>query len=209
MQISCSRAGALLYTVRTKPCRWSIDLMTTISPQEYFKKKFTSWRSSFLHLLPAQHASLDIVQNYNLGKTFSSSNGSCLHIGTQCFVECKTFYDLNCLELFSWWFWNINLHHFVHETATTLFWKTYESFLWIFFYSILSCFEDLELTLVRPAYCAGLGFLHEMVFLSESLATECTRDDRHHSSSSESCLLLAMHHILRPCAALFCYIIWI
>jgi hypothetical protein len=51
--------------------RWSIDPMTTTSTQESLKKKFTTWRSSFLHLLPAQHASLDIVQNYcNLGKHF-------------------------------------------------------------------------------------------------------------------------------------------
>jgi hypothetical protein len=44
--------------------------MTITSTQESLKKKFTTWRSSFLHLLPAQHASLDIVQNYNLGKHF-------------------------------------------------------------------------------------------------------------------------------------------
>ncbi len=30
--------------------RWSIDLMTTTSTQESLKKKFTTWRSSFLHL---------------------------------------------------------------------------------------------------------------------------------------------------------------
>jgi hypothetical protein len=36
--------------------------------------------------------------------------------------------------------------------------KTFDEFV---FYSILSCFEDLELALVRPAYCVDLGFLHE------------------------------------------------
>jgi len=132
IQISCSRAGALVYTVRTKPCRWSIDLMTTTSTQASLKKKFTTWRSSFLHLLPAQHASLDIVQNYcNLGKTFSSRTGSCLHIGIM--FSWMHFCDLNCLELFSWWFWNNNLHHFVPKTAATLFWETNENFLWFFF----------------------------------------------------------------------------
>jgi hypothetical protein len=143
MQISCSRAGALVYTVRTKPCRWSIDLMTTTSTQESLKKKFTTWRSSLLHLLPAQLASLDIVQNYNLGKTFSSSTGSCLHIGIM--FSWMYFCDLNCLELFCWWFWSNNFHHFVHKTAATLFLRDMKKIYEFFFYSILSCFEDLEL----------------------------------------------------------------
>jgi hypothetical protein len=36
--------------------------------------------------------------------------------------------------------------------------KTFYEF---FFYSILSCFEDLELALVRLAYCVDLAFLHD------------------------------------------------
>jgi hypothetical protein len=173
--------------------------MTTQESQESLKKKFTTSRSSFLHLLPAQHASLGIVQNYcNLGKTFSSRTGSCLHIGIM--FSWMHFCNLNCLELFSWWFWNINLHHFVPKTAATLFWETYEKKLWFFFYSSLSCL-DLHNVLILDS-CMTL------VFLSESLATEYTGDDRHQSSSSETCLLIAIHHILHPCAALFCSIIW-
>ncbi len=146
MQISCSRAGALVYTVRTKPCRWSIDFMTT---QESLKK-FTTWRSSFLHLLPAQLASLDIVQNYcNLGKTFSSSTGSCLHIGIM--FSWMYFCDLNCLELCSWWFWSNNLHHFVHKTAATLFWETWKHFMK--FFSIQFCHVLKILTLCTSQTC--------------------------------------------------------
>ncbi len=132
MQFLCSRVGALVYTIRTKPCRWSIDLMTTTDTQENLQKN--SWSSSFSSLTPSTSCKLRHCAELQFRKNiFSSSTGSCLHIGTYRFLECKTFCDLNCLELFSWWFRNNNLHDFVHETAATLFWETYEKKLWFFF----------------------------------------------------------------------------
>jgi hypothetical protein len=106
MQISCSRVGALVYTIRTKPCRWSIDLMTTTDTQENLQKN--SWRSSFSSLTPS--TSCKLLQNYNLGKTFSSSTGSCLHIGTYRFLEwnflwsqlSRTFFLMISEQQFAW-----------------------------------------------------------------------------------------------------------